>query len=489
MPEPWRPHAGQRKAVRFLIEHGAGALFADPGVGKTSAVYAAFRFLKKQKLANRMLVIAPLRPAQMTWPAEAEKWNEFSEFSVAVLHGKDREKRLFDTANDVCVVNPEGLDWLLDARQAKSGGGRMNVVCDLKKFKAHGFDTLVIDELTMLKRTNTVRFKTLRAVMDTFSRRWGLTGTPAPNGLLDLFGQCFVLDGGRSLGRYVTHYRNTFFDLGYDGFTWKLKDGAEEKIYERLRPLVLRLAAEDYVDMPDLVENVIKFELPAAARRVYDELEDDLISMLESGSKVVAANSAAASSKIRQVCNGGVYIEDLPVGVPTPTNVVRSGKPWAHLHNGKTDLLEELLNELQGTPVLVAYEFKHDLERIQKRFGLDVPHIGGGTTEKRAKELEAAWNAGELPMLVGHPQSIGHGLNLQHAGNHVCFYAPIWNLELHDQFIGRVRRQGSVHKRVFVHYLVARDTIDEAIMWSLKAKAKEQDALLGALKKVRAIRK
>jgi SNF2 family DNA or RNA helicase len=478
--EPWKPHAGQKKAVKFLIEHAAAALLADPGVGKTSCVYAAFKFLKKAGVASRMLVIAPLRPAQLVWPAEQQKWSDFKDLRVVVLHGKDKDRLLYSGA-DVCVVNPDGLDWLLGAKRTTTAGGRVQVTADLRAFKKLGFDTLCIDELPQFKSTSSGRFKALRAVRETFSRIWGLTGTPAPNGLIDLFGQALILDGGRTFGPYVTHFRNQYFVPSYDGFSWKLQKDAEERIYERMRPLALRLEASDYIDMPALVENVVRFDLPPAVQKFYDKLEAELIAEIESN-VVVAGNAAAASTKLRQVVNGGVYLDDIGAidGYGKSVGTV-DGRKFAQFHDAKTDLLEDLIAELQGTPLLLFYEFQHDLERIKRRFGKDVPSFSGAT-EKQAQRLEAAWNRGELPLLCGNAASVGHGLNLQNAGNHVCWYSPPWRRDLLDQGNGRVRRQGSRHQTVFVHYLTARGTIDEIILGALRSKARVQDALLKAMK-------
>lgn len=475
MTEPWKPHAGQKRMVKFLIENNAAALFADPGLGKTSTVYAAFSFLKKHDIAKRMLVIAPLRPAQLVWPAEQQKWKDFAHLKVVVLHGKDKDALLHSDA-DVCVTNPESLDWLLDARKDNSGaGGKVRVTCDLKAFRRLGFDTLVLDELTLWKRTSTVRFKSLKAVRPTFARAWGLTGTPIPNGLLDLFGQCLILDMGRAFGPYVTGYRRQFFVPDYTGWNWRLQEGAEERIYDRLRPLALRLAAEDYVDMPDLVENVVRFDLPPEARKIYKELEDEFIAEVEGGT-IVASNAAAASTKLRQCTNGAVYTSDPSDAGP---------RRWSHVHDGKLDLLTELVEGLQGTPLLCFYDFEHDLQRILKRFGKDTPNIGSGVGARRATEIERAWNAGEVPLLLGHPMSIGHGLNLQGSGNHVAWFGLPWARDLLDQGNGRVRRQGSRHQTVFAHYLVARGTIDEAVVGALRSKEKVQTALLRALRERR----
>lgn len=484
MSESWRPHLGQKRAVRFLLEHAAAALFADPGVGKTSCVYATFKYLKKRDVANRMLVIAPLRPAQLVWPAEQQKWKDFAGLKVVVLHGKDKAELLYSDA-DVCVINPDGLDWLLGSVKTVGLSGRVKVTCDVAAFKALGFDTLCIDEVTTFKHVNTARWKSLNAVRGTFQRIWGLTGTPVANGLMDLFGQMLILDGGRTFGPYITKFRRDYFLPGYDGFSWVLRKGAEEEIYERMRPMALRLAAEDYVDMPDLVENVIKFDLPPKVRKQYDVLEAEYILHIGNDA-VVASNAAAASAKLRQVVNGGIYVdngrEDFSAHHFRIEGTHKHGNGWFALHDEKTDLLADLIEELQGTPLLLFYEFHHDLERIKKRFGKDVPNFVGAT-QKKAQALEAAWNRGELPLLCGHAKSVGHGLNLQNAGNHVCWYSLPWERDLYDQGNGRVRRQGSKHQKVFSHALVARGTIDEVVYYALRSKARVQDALLAALKK------
>jgi SNF2 family DNA or RNA helicase len=465
--------------MKFLIEHAAALLAAEPGVGKTSTVFGAFKVLKKKGMARRMLVIAPLKPCYLVWPKEADKWRDFADLRIAVLHGPKKDAALASDA-EVCVINPEGLDWLLGATKVKSASGRTAVTVDTRRFRALGFDTLVVDELTRFKSTSSVRFKTIKAVLGTFARRWGLTGTPRPNGLIDLFGQCYVLDMGRTFGPYVTHFRSEYFVPSADGFSWNLQRGAEARIYERIAPLALTLEARDYVDMPEVVENVLRFDLPPEARRVYDALEDDLLARLD-GRLVTAANSGAASTKCRQVASGGVYLDADVLAVLGPGR--KTEREWANLHEEKVDLVELLVEELQGSPLLVAYDFAHDLDRLRKRFGKDVPFIGGGTTPKRATELERAWNRGELPLLLGHPQSVAHGLNLQEGpARHVCWHSLTWDWEMYDQFIRRVRRQGSAHASVFVHHLIARGTIDEEIFWALRAKEKGNAAFFAALR-------
>lgn len=481
--QAWRAHAYQKRAAKFLLEHAAGALFLDPGLGKTSITLAALKVLKREGLLGRVLLVAPLRACYNVWPAEVAKWRDFHGLRLSLLHGKHKETALEADA-DIYVINPEGLEWLLRLSKTRAVGGahakRVAVSVDLARWRRLGFDMLVVDELSKFKHPRSQRFKALKQVLGTFRRRWGLTGSPAANGLLDLFGQCYVLDQGRTLGAYITHYRHKYFLPSRDGFSWTLREGAEEEIYARLAPLALRMAAEDYLEMPARVENNLVVDLPPEALRAYLALEDELVARLEAGT-VSAANVGAALSKCRQVASGGVYLDVPADGVARP---VRSERKWAHLHDAKTDALADLVDELQGSPLLVAYEFEHDLDRLQKRFP-QAPHIGGGVTAKRSDELVGLWNAGRLPLLFGHPQSVGLGLNLQEAAHHICWYSLTWDYELYDQFVRRVLRQGNRSSRVFVHHLLARGTVDEKILHALRAKRRGQQALFDALKRLR----
>lgn len=478
--KPWTPHAYQKKAVKFLLEHAAGALFLDPGLGKTSITLATIKMLKQKKVLDKVLLIAPLRVCYSVWPKEVDKWSDFNGIKVVVLHGLNKDE-LLKVEADVYVINPEGLEWLLRVKKTKTPTGKTKVDVDLRRWKALGFDTLVVDELSKFKHTNTNRFKAIKLVLNTFRRRWGLTGSPASNGLLDLFGQCFILDQGRTLGPYISHYRMKYFVPSHDGFSWNIREGAEQEIYERLNPLALRMAADDYLDMPTLIENNIRVDLPEPVRVVYDQLEDDLIAKLND-KVVVASNAAAASMKCRQVANGGIYIDP---EVESLVKLPKSKREWVNLHTEKVDALADLIEELQGSPILVAYDFEHDLDRLRERLGQDVPYIGGGVSAKRSAELEKAWNAGHLPVLLGHPQAMAHGLNLQEVGHHVCWHSLTWDFELYDQFIRRVLRQGNKSKKVFVHHIMARGTVDEVVLAAVKSKRKGQNALFDALKKLR----
>lgn len=460
----WSPHDYQRKAVKWLLEHGAAALFLDPGLGKTSITLAAFSFLKKKGVANKALVIAPLRVAHQVWPAEAAQWADFAHLRVVVLHGPKKEQLLNEDA-DIYVINPEGLEWLV------YGNGKRTF--DSRRWRNLGFDTLVIDELTKFKHSKGVRFKALKNVLGTFSRRWGLTGTPAANGLIDLFGQCFVLDLGNALGQYITHYRMKYF-INPDGQGWKWlpQPGAQDRIYEQIKPLALRMSADDYLTLPPLEDIVVKLDLPAKARKVYDALEDDLLAQIGESRKVVAT-AAAAGNALWQVCNGGLYVDD-----DVMSQLAGRERGTAVIHDVKTDYLEEVVDELNGQPLLIAYQFKHDLERLKARFGKRLATFDG----KNDKAVEDAWNRNELELLAGQQDAIGHGLNLQLGGAaHLFQYANTWNFETWDQIIRRIRRQGTKATRIRRYIPVMRDTTDEDRMFAIRHKDKGQRALFEAL--------
>jgi SNF2 family DNA or RNA helicase len=443
------PHEYQKTAIKWMAGHGSAALFQDPGMGKTSETYAAFKLLRQAGMVKRMLIIAPLRPAHSVWPAEARKWDDFKDLNVHVLHGPNK-LTLLDQPHDVSVINPEGLEWLFQQM----------------KLRGWWWDMLVVDESTKFKHSNTKRFKTLKSFLPRFKRRYILTGSPAPNGLLDLFGQIYILDLGHSLGKFVTHYRTSYFDsVGFGGFTWVPRAGAAEVITEKLKPLVLRMAGSDYLKLPPLINNTVKIELPDKARKIYDQMEALLLATIED-QIITAASSGAATMKCRQIANGGIYHE--------------GAKAWEHVHNAKTEAVQDLVEELGGKPALIAYEFRHDLARLQAAFP-DAPYLGGGITTKQSSDVQAAWNAGILPVLLAQPQSVAHGLNLQGVGSAVIWHSLTWDLELYEQFVRRVWRQGQ-RDRIVCHHIVATNTVDEVIMAGVGAKDRTQQALLNALK-------
>lgn len=481
-PVKWVPLPYMKRGVKFLMEHPAAALLLRPGGRKTSITLEAISKLKKAGLLKKVLIIAPLRPCYRVWPIEVYKWENFGHLRVEVLHGPKKNEALKRDA-DIYIINPEGLDWLLSTEKGKTFGGKTTVKVNTSKFKQLGFDTLVIDELTKFKHPSSQRFKALKSVLPTFKRRWGLTGSPNANGLLDLFGQFYVLDLGAALGQYVTGYKTQYFNcVDPNGWKWVPRKGAADQIYARIAPLSFRMKEDEYPELPRLVSNTILIDLPPQARKIYDMLESDLFAKV-ADRVVVAANAAAASSKCRQVCSGAVYLD--PETDELGLAKFAKGREYAQLHEAKLDALGDLVEELQGEPLLVGYEFKHEVERLLERFGKDTPWIGGGVSPKRSNAIEIAWNKGEIPLLFGHPQSMGHGLNLQDGGcANICWFTGTWDYELDDQFLRRIFRDGNKANQVFCHRIIARDTVDEVQLWALRSKDKGQKALYSALEEL-----
>lgn len=396
-------------------------------------------------------MVAPLRPCYSVWPREADKWEDFSEITYAVIHGPNKQRQL-DLDVDVHIINPEGLKWLFDKDHPS-------------RFRQ--WDILCIDESTKFKDSQTARFKSLKPRLDAFTRRWILTGSFSPNGLMDLFGQVYVLDLGRALGKYITHYRTAYFRTeAWDPYHYIAVEGAVDKIIDRIDPLTLRMKAEDYIRMPEKIIHDILVQLPQEARKTYKEIEDDLITKLEAGF-IVAANAAVAGGKCRQVCNGALYINE------QHDHVV--------LHDEKIVALDELIESLQGAPALVMYEFDHDRTRLLRHFGGETPVIGGGTSARRADQYIQEFNAGRLRLLLCHPASMAHGLNLQEACHHIIWFGLTWNLEYYDQSIARIYRQGQT-KPVFVYRILVEDSLDQRVAEALNDKDFTQQKLLRALK-------
>lgn len=465
----WTPHKYQKKALKFLLERPNAALFLDPGLGKTSISYAAMSVLKKQGMLKGAIVVAPRRPAVSTWPKEHQEWEDFHHLKVTVLHGADKE-RLVGERSDVYIVTPEGLRWLI----------REGYLTEMLRKK--WIDTIFFDELHKFKHTETKRFKELEPYIRRFKRRYGLTGSPAANGLLDLFGQAYVLDAGKALGVYSTHYKFTFFmpsDPNSDYPTFIPKPGAKELIFERMKDLAIRMDARDLIEMPQIRFNHIKLDMEPELRQTYESMEEEMFAELDDLEVVTAATAAAVSMKCRQLTSGAIYRDK----VDPVTGIPRQGKrEWRHVHDEKLDAMADLIEELQGQQLLVAYEFGHERDRMIARFGKDLPVIGGGTSDKKAIAYEEAWNAGEIPLLVAHPSSMSHGLNFQKSNaQHILFFSGTWDYENYDQFIRRLMRQGNKAQHITVHQLVFRKTVDEAVVLSNKRKQRDQDEFHAAL--------
>lgn len=406
-------------------------------------------------MAKRMLVIAPKRVCYLVWRQEGEKWAQFSHLKFSLLHGRKKEEALKEDA-DVYLINPEGVPWLI--KQFRS----------TREF-ADKFDTLCIDELTKFKNARSKRFKALYPYASACARRWGLTGTPAPNGLEDLFGQIKMLDDGVALGRFITKFRDKYFVPGFDGYSFRPRQGAEEQIQERLKDIALRMKAEDYLELPPLVDDIRTIQLDPKARKAYDQMKKEMVADLDGGT-ISADNAAATYSKLKQMAGGAVYRID------------KEGKrQWEKIHDAKIDALEELVDELAGQPLLVAYEFNHELERILERFG-DIPYLGKGTTDAQAVQIEKDWNEGKIAVLPVHPASTGHGLNLQKgSASHICWFNPTWDFELYDQLIRRLYRQGSKADRIMNHILAVENSIDFLVINAVKDKDTTQARLVQGL--------
>lgn len=443
----WNPHPYQERAIKLLLSQASAGLFLDPGLGKTSIVLAALKILKAKGLLGRCLIIAPLRVMSGVWPQEIEKWDDFQEMTWTILHGPKKLQRI-SSQTDIHLINPEGIPWLVETG------------------KLSQYDVIVIDESRRFSNSQTKRFKALRPWLPSFRRRWILTGTPMPNGLMDLFGQMYILDLGRSLGRFITHYRREFFrESGYGGYEWTPQDDAFPRIIDRISPLILRLKASDYLQMPKLIVNSILVDLPAKARKIYKELDDEFIAESE-GRSIVASTAAVRGVKLRQVCNGAVY--------DTEGNAVT-------IHDEKLQALDSLVEELGGAPLLVLYEFNHDRDRISALLGDSVPILGSGLNATRTNSIIAGFNAGDIPLLLGHPASMGHGLNLQGSCHHIVWFGVPWDLEYYEQAIARVYRQGQASDTVFVYLIAARKTYEDKIALVLGQKDRRQQGLLQAL--------
>lgn len=443
------------RAVQHLMTRHAAGLPLRPGGRKTSITLEAFRRLREEGRAETMLIVAPLRVCRQTWRQEAAKWDEFRHLKFSLLHGDKKEDRLNDDA-DIWLINPEGMVWLAQRYFGRS----------------FPFDIVCIDELTKFKNSQAERSKVMRPRLKGVTYRWGLTGSLAPNGYMDLFGQMLMLDDGAALGRYITHYRDQYFQVGFDGFSYDLMPGAAARIVDRIRPYWFQMDESDYAQLPPLVPDPINIELTPAARKLYDRMKKAMVAELPEG-VITAANAAACYSKLSQMANGAVYVDAAKQNVSV-------------IHDLKLEALDTLVDELNSEPLLIAYEFNHDLERIrqwhQERFKTALPYLGKGTTAAQEDQWVREWNQGKLPVLAAHPASAGHGLNMQGASAaNVCWFSITWDFELWDQLIRRIRRDGTEATQIFNHMLIVNGTIDELKLAALGDKDLTQSSLIRAL--------
>ena len=440
------PHDYQAYAIDYIETHPVAAVLLDMGLGKTVISLTAIAdLLFDSFVAHRVLVIAPLRVARDTWPAEIGKWAHLQHLTYAVAVGNAKERRVaLMKSADITIINRENIAWLIE----ESGF-------------PFDFDTVVIDELSSFKSHQSKRFKVLMRVRPTVKRVIGLTGTPSSNGLMDLWAEFRLLDLGERLGRFITQYRYEYFTpdkrTGDIVYSYKPLPYAEEAIYRKISDITISMKSTDHLKMPELVSTQYEVRLSEDEAERYTDLKQELILQLPDG-EVTAANAAALTQKLTQLANGAIYADSGDV---------------IEFHERKLDALEDIIESANGKPVLVAYWFRHDLQRIKNRFTV---------RELESSKDIADWNKGEIPVAVIHPASAGHGLNLQAGGSTLVWFGLTWSLELYQQTNARLWRQGQNARTVVIQHIVTKGTIDERILKALQAKDKTQAALIEAVK-------
>ncbi|WP_283673594.1 DEAD/DEAH box helicase [Butyricicoccus sp. Marseille-Q5471] len=447
----YEPHEYQTYATQYIEKHPIAAVLLDMGLGKTSITLTALNDLLFDSFeAHRILVIAPLRVARDTWPAEADKWDHLQSLICSIVVGTEAERRaaLLKPA-DIYIINRENVQWLIEDSKLP-----------------FNFDTVVVDELSSFKNYQAKRFRALMKVRPTVKRIIGLTGTPSSNGLMDLWAVFRLLDMGARLGRFISRYRLEYFQPdkrnGQVVFSYKPLPGAEQRIYDKISDITISMRSTDLLQMPELVSSEYTVRLSDEERKRYDGLKQDLVLQLPDG-EITAANAAALTGKLCQMANGAIYTDD---------------GGTVNLHDRKLDALEDIIEAAGGKPLLVAYWFKHDLARITER--LQKLHIPFSKLD--SSESIRRWNHGELPVALIHPASAGHGLNLQSGGSVLVWFGMTWSLELYQQTNARLWRQGQNAETVVVQHIVAKGTIDERILKVLSKKDSTQAALIDAVK-------
>ncbi len=447
----YHPHKYQTYASEFIKDHNEAAVFLDCGLGKTSITLTALNDLMFDSFEfNKVLIIAPLRVAKVSWPDEIKKWDHLSLFNYSLVLGTEKERReALAKKADLYIINRENVEWLIE---------KSNYPFD--------FDCIVIDELSSFKSYRSKRVKSLLKVRPYVKRIIGLTGSPAGNGLMDLWAEFRVLDMGKRLGRFITNYRNDYFIPDKRNneviFSYKPLKGAEDAIYKKISDMTISMKSTDYLDMPELISNEYKVYLSDKEMKIYDEFKSQYVMEL-ADKEITAANAASLTNRLSQLANGAIYDDD---------------KNITYFHDKKLDALEDLIEASNGKPVLVAYWFKHDLERIKTR----LDKIGVTYDVISSVDSIRHWNEGKLEVGLINPASCGHGVNLQEGGSTIIWFGLTWSLELYEQTIARLWRQGQKSRTVVVEHIVAVDTVDESILKALKAKDKTQSALIEAVK-------
>lgn len=441
-------HEYQERCVEFVKKQKRVGLFISMGMGKSVSTLTAITDLQDSLCVNKVLIIAPLRVANTVWAQEAENWKHTRHLKISLCTGSERNRisQLNRTA-DIYVINRENVKWLIDLYAKKD---------------KWPFDMLVIDESSSFKSAKSQRFKALKSILHLTNYAVLLTGTPAPNGLMDLWAQVYLIDFGQSLGRTMTAYKQRFFEQsGFMGYKFLPRDGADAKIHGLIEHQVLSMTAEDYLELPERIDLIEKVTLPATTLKAYAEFEKELLIELEDDEFVEASTAAVLANKLLQWCNGALYLDET--------------KRWQEVHKAKIDALAEIVEDNAGESILVAYNFKSDLERLKAKF----PDAVVLDTDP---ETIVKWNRGEIQMLLAHPASAGHGINCQHGGALAVWFGLNWSLELYQQFNARLHRQGQTRPVRIVH-LVADGCLDERVMRVLADKDATQSTLINALKK------
>ena len=442
----YEPHEYQRYAINYIEDHPFAAVLLDMGLGKTSITLTAIADLLFDSFeVHKVLVIAPLRVARDTWSAELQKWDQLHHLTYSVAVGSEAERKAALTKKaDIYIINRENVQWLIE-----------------KSKLPFDYDMIVVDELSSFKNHQSKRFKALMQVRPRIKRVVGLTGTPASNGLMDLWAEFKVIDMGKRLGRLITYYRQEYFvpDAmnGQIVYSYRPKPGAEQAIYRKISDITISMKSTDHLKMPELISSEYKVYLSPDEQDAYDEMKKQFILDLPDG-EISAANAAALSGKLSQMANGAIY-DDAGNTVP--------------IHEQKLDALEDLVEAANGKPLLVAYWYKHDLSRIRERF----PHARCIDTSEDITD----WNNGEIPLALIHPASAGHGLNLQEGGCTIVWFGLTWSLELYQQLNARLWRQGQKHT-VVIHHIITKDTHDEDVMKALENKDMRQSSLIEAVR-------
>lgn len=435
------PHNYQKRAMDFMKENERCCLFLDMGLGKTVTSLSCISEMLDLFEVGKTLVVAPKLVAEQTWPDEIAKWDHLTNISVSVIKGSPAQRlKALKKPADLYTIGRDNIKWLVDTL----GRGGWD------------FDTLILDELSSFKNHASQRFRALRKVTPMCSRVVGLTGTPAPNSLLDLWSQLYLIDKGERLGKTLTQYREAYFRQNFNGFGYTLVDKYQEVIQNKIKDICISMTAEDYLDLPERMDVIDSFDMKSKER--YDEFKRNEVLPLMDGETITPVNAAAMYSKLLQFANGAVYDED---------------KNYHVVDDTKIEKLKETIEALQGNPVLVFYQFQSDKDRILKAIPEAQIMQGAETVHE--------WNRGEIPVLIAHPASIGHGLNLQYGGHNMIWFGLPWSLEAYQQSVKRLDRQGQTNI-VINKALIAKGTVEEVVWERLTKKADTQNELINALK-------